>query len=272
MSTLVLSIVIVAGSVLASLAGLFLVNRWADKDTLRKHHELAGHMLAVVGTLNAILLGLVVVEAQNRYQQARTMEAQEASGVADLMRFCDSLPNPARREFRTEIRRYVYDVVNLEWDSNQQEKAEPTTLHDFAAIWKSVCDYQPTDNRQQNIHQSMLSSIQSVADCRRFRLTAGRHSLPPVLWTVMIVGATITVLFTYFFTFENIAMQVLMTILLVIILSLNIVLVKVLGHPYSGDWRIRPDQFTRVWPRSVRSKDPNTPDDAEPGNEPAQPR
>ena len=252
-----------------SLAGLFMVNRLADKNTLLKHHELAGHMLAVVGTLNAILLGLVVVEAQNRYQQARTMEAQEASGVADLKRLSDSLPNPARKELRAAERQYVFDVVNLEWDSNQQEKADATTTRDFGLMCRAVCKYEPTNGREQNLHSAMLSSMQVVADCRRFRLTAEQHSLPLILWIVMIAGATITVLFTYFFTFETLYMQVIMTILLAIILSLNIVLVKVLGHPYSGDWRIRPDQFTRVWPGSVKANAPDSPDTADDSDQPS---
>ena len=116
----------------------------------------------------------------------------------------------------------------------------------------------------------MLSAMQVVADCRRFRLTAERHGLPPILWIVMIAGATITVLFTYFFTFETLYMQVIMTVLLSIILSLNIVLVKVLGHPYSGDRRIRPDQFTRVWPGSVKANAPDSPDTADDSDQPSE--
>ncbi|MBX9721305.1 MAG: hypothetical protein K2X81_07925, partial [Candidatus Obscuribacterales bacterium] len=57
-------IYIVGGSTLLALAGMFIVRRKIARSTLEACHEVGGILLSVIGTLYAILLGLIVVNAQ----------------------------------------------------------------------------------------------------------------------------------------------------------------------------------------------------------------
>jgi len=81
---------------------------------------------------------------------------------------------------------------------------------------------------------------------RRFRITTGRHGIPAILWSVLIVGSISTIIFTYFLSGQTLKMHVFMVCLLSVPLSMGILVVYVLGNPYVGDWKIRPEQYMRI--------------------------
>jgi Protein of unknown function (DUF4239) len=246
MGTWFYSIFVVAGSVLASIGGLLLVRKIISADILRQHHELAGNILAVVGTLNAVLLGLVILEAQSRFQQARTNEAAESSAIADIRLYAEYLPEPTRSAVDRHVSKYVTLVREKEWDLPPAEQPNKEAVHEFHCLWNLVCAFKPATAKEQNLQTSMLASLTQSFDLRRFRVTSGRHGLPQILWAVLIICSVTTVVFTYFFAGEKIWVQALMVALLSITLAMGILVVSILGNPYVGDWKIRPEQFTRI--------------------------
>jgi len=246
MGTLIFTTLVVLFSVALSIGGLLLVRKLFSPDVLRKHHELAGNILAVVGTLNAVLLGLVVLEAQSRFQQARTNEAAESSLIADVRLCAEYLPEPTRSAINDHVCKYVTLVRGREWDSLPKDQPNKQATREFHCLWKLVCDYEPSTSKQQNLQQSMIAMLQQSFDLRRFRITTGRHGLPPILWAIMIISSITTVVFTYFFAGDNFLVQSLMVGLLSVTLSMSILVVAVLGNPYVGDWKIRPEQYVRI--------------------------
>jgi hypothetical protein len=246
MSTWSFSFLIVAGSALASILGLLLSRKLIRPALLRKHHELAGTILAVIGTLNAVLLGLVIMEAQSRFQQARTNEATESSTIADMRLYAEYLPEPTRSSINQHVCNYVKLVREVEWDSPPSHQPNKQAVKEFHCLWKLACDFAPANAKEQNLQTAMITSLTQSFDLRRLRITTGRHGLPPILWAVLIVGSITTVIFTYFLDGYDFKMQALMIALLSVTLSMGILVVAVLGNPYVGDWRIRPEQFIRI--------------------------
>jgi len=245
------SLLIIFGSILVSVAGLFIVRKLCKPEVLRRHHELAGNVLAVIGTLNAILLGLVVVEAQSRFQQARTNEAAEASAVADLRMCAEYLSEPTRSAIGQHVCKYVKLTRDVEWNSPPSEQPNKQAVEEYHCIWKLVCEYNAKDGREQNLQTAMITSLQQGFDLRRLRITTGRHGLPVILWVVMIASSITTIAFTYFFAGESFRVQAMMVAALSVSLSMSILVVFVLGNPYVGDWKIHPDQFERITTKIV---------------------
>jgi hypothetical protein len=79
-------ILLVAATVLVSIAGSLLVRRWATVEVLECHKEVAGFIYAVIGVLYAVLLGFTAIIVWERYEKAHTSVEQEANEVADLFR------------------------------------------------------------------------------------------------------------------------------------------------------------------------------------------
>ena len=246
MGTLAFSILIIVGSAIFSVVALFAIRKFGKREVVTRHNELAGNVLAVVGTLNAVLLGLVVVEAQNRFQQARTNEATESSLIADTRLYAEYLPEPTRSAVDRHVERYVKLVREQEWDAPLAEQPNKQAVKEFHALWKLTCSFTPASSKEQNLQTSMLASLSQSFDLRRFRITTGRHGLPSILWAVLIACSLITVICTCFLAAESLAMHALLVTLLSITLSMGILVVWVLGNPYTGDWKIRPEQFMRI--------------------------
>ncbi len=70
-------VVVVFLSTLVFVAGLLITRKLVDLNKLRASHEVGGYPLSVVGTLYAVLLGLVFVDAMEKFQVARDVTQSE---------------------------------------------------------------------------------------------------------------------------------------------------------------------------------------------------
>ena len=242
MNAVVISLIVVLGSTFLALAGMFLVRRHFTLNELRSNHEVAGYLLGVVGTLYAVLLGLVVVDVQTKYQQARITAEAEANACADLFHLADSFPNKQRLELQETLYTYVTIILEQEWNTPKGSTKESSTVP-VRHMWKILNTYEPTSNHEQQSYQEALSELKELSDSRRFRIVEGNGSVSPILWIVLITGGVLTTLFTYFFGVESLRSHVIMTSMLTICLSLNVLLVVLYSNPYKGDLKVRPQGF-----------------------------
>jgi ABC-type branched-subunit amino acid transport system permease subunit len=67
--------------------------------------------------------------------------------------------------------------------------------------------------------------------------------LGSMMWTILILGAVITICFMFFFGLENIRLQMVMTSLLTIYLTFMLYLVFTLDHIFEGAVQVTPRPF-----------------------------
>jgi hypothetical protein len=96
---------------LLSVLGLLVVRKYFDLDKLRSCHEVGGYLLSVVGTMYAVLLGLIVVDAMTKFQAAREIVEQEANSLADVFLLAESLPPEKCRKIRVVCNDYVKEIL-----------------------------------------------------------------------------------------------------------------------------------------------------------------
>jgi len=238
-----LGLLIVLGGTGMSIVGMLAVRRWTNLNSMESHHEVAGYLLSIIGTLCAVLLGLVVVDVQSKYQQAQVMAEGEANAVMDLYHLAKSLPKEQMVPIKKSLLDYVTTVVEREWDGKPVNANAEGSVVPLRQLWDILSTYEPVSNRQQACYSVMLTDLQQLGDSRRFRVVTTRGGVSPILWAVLIVGCISTVLFTYFFGVKNVKTQILMTALVSVCLSLNVLLVALFSNPYRGDLRISPDGF-----------------------------
>lgn len=243
MNALAESILIVGGSLFAAVAGVLFVRRKYHSPNLTRHHEVAGYMLAIVSTLYAVLLGLIVVSAQTKYDQARLTAETEANCCSDLGNFTRGLPQAARDSIRGPLKAYYESVQSEDWEQIARGEKEQS-IPAYQALWKAIADYQPEGNREVSCYQSVLSTMKSLADARRFRMFARKRFLSPIVWTVLIVGAVMTVFFTYFFWVESTVMQITLTVFVALFISLNLLLVRLFDNPYRHELLVKEGAFS----------------------------
>jgi hypothetical protein len=243
MTAVILSILVVVGSTALAVCGMLLVRTRFVLEDLRSHHEVAGYLLGVVGTLYAVLLGLVVVDVQTKYQQARMMEETEASAAADLFHLASSFPGPQRNAIHNRLIDYVSIIVDFEWAAETNPENKSRSTGPIRRIWSVLNNYEPKSFREQASYQQALATLSQLADSRRYRIISCTSTISPVLWGVLVAGGVLTVLFTYFFGLQNLRSQIIMTSMLSVCLSLNVLLVVLYSNPYKGDLQVQPSGF-----------------------------
>ena len=239
-----IGILVVVGGTLASVIGMLWVRKLFHITKLESHHEVAGYLLSVIGTLYAVLLGLIVVDVQSKYQQAQLMAETEANAAADMFMLAQALTPAEGDKLTKNIASYVDVVLQQEWGTEVAHASfTEGSVVPLRQIWKTLGSYEPVTNREQACYGTMLTTLGQLADARRFRVVSTRGGISHVLWGVLIVGGICTVLFTYFFGVENAYAHIAMMALLSLCLSLNVMLVVLFSNPYRGDLKIEPDGF-----------------------------
>jgi Protein of unknown function (DUF4239) len=236
---LLLGIVVV--SVGGSLLGLWFVRKNVELSSLEAHHEVAGFILAVVGVVYAVLLAFVVVIVWQEFDNARADASREASSLLAVYRDAGLLTPPGP-DARPVIARYAHLVVDDEWPVMAKQHTDSATT-DVALddVWSAIREIKPRNDADTALLGQTISSLQDASELRRERINEAGTDLPSSLLTVLLVGAIISIGFTYFFGVEKFAPQILMVGSLAALVGLVLALILTLDLPFTGDLGVQPD-------------------------------
>ncbi len=223
--------------------GQLMVRQYADNAKLRECHDVGGQFLAVIGTMYAVLLGLIVVDAMNKFQQASITVEQEANSLADVFLLSDRMPKERRDKVQNLCAQYAALVVDHEWRAMNDGKIYAPARMAAIDLMKTTMDYEPAKESEKAVYPIMVQEVCQLWDNRRARTNMATTGMPAIEWVVLFVGGIITVVFTYFFHVESITAQVAMTAMVTLIIGLNLFLVLLFGYPFTGDLTVKPDAF-----------------------------
>jgi hypothetical protein len=244
--TIVQALVLIVGSVVLALLGLFHVRRRVSLEVQMEQNEVAGFFIAVLGVVYAVILAFAVIAVWEDLDEARDIAEREANSVGDLYRLAEGLPDSIRLPLQEQAVAYARSVVVDEWPMLKQGRENSTSLSSIEAIWSLVRRYEPNGQREAAIHAKLIDEVQQVNDERRMRLLASRSGIPWLIWGVLIGGGVVTVLFTYFFGLKNFRAQIAMTVLYVASIGFVLFLVASIDHPFSGSVSITPEAMELV--------------------------
>lgn len=236
-------LLLVTSSGVLSILGLLAVRRILHTRDLISCHDVGGYLLSVIGTMYAVILGLIVVDAMAKFQQARLTTEQEANALADLVLLSNRLPHAERDEIQTLTLGYVDRVVNEEWPMLDSGQHSLEARRAAIRLIDAVCRFEPRTESEKALYEAELAAVCQFWDSRRIRTVTARHGVPALEWVVLLAGAMVTVAFTYFFKMEHLKIQVIMTAMVSTIIALNLYLVLMFGYPFSGDMKVDSDCF-----------------------------
>lgn len=232
---------IIIGICMASIIGLLLVRKYCHLERLRQCHEVGGYLLSVVGTMYAVLLGLVVVDAMTKFQEARQVVEAEANSLADVFILSECFDKQKALTVRKLCDKYVTEVVEQEWPSMAKGKVNYEARRTAIQLMREVSTFEPVNENQKAVYPQLIQESCQVWDNRRARTNIAQFGVPAVEWFVLILGGVVTVVFTYFFGIESLGAQILMTSMVSLLISLNVYLVVLFGAPFSGDLQVSPE-------------------------------
>ena len=242
-----MQISILAGEVLGisifiALIGLYTVRRTVSLEKLKSHHEVAGFIIGIVGTIYAVLLAFMVVVQWNKYQDASTMVTTEANLLGDISRMAESLSADQRKQVLTDLRDYAQFVTDKEWPALAEGRADDRTTDTLNSLWKSyVQEIKPTTLQESALYAESLKRLNDLSDTRRLRINASTDGVPAVLWILLFGGGIGTIAFTFFFGVQDMRAQILMVAALTGEIAFILLLLVALDNPFKGDLKVTPD-------------------------------
>jgi hypothetical protein len=236
-------LLIIVGGIVASIVLVAAVRKIFSKDVLRQGHDITGNLLSVVGTLYAVLLGLIVVDALVRFEHAIDVVQTESNALADIFLLADKLPPPQRDLLKKVCKVYAHQVVEQEWPLMERGLMSVAARKTAIVLSRVLDGFEPTTEAQKSAYPMILEQIRQLWDARRERAGTAHYGIPAVEWFALIVGGAVTVVFAGLFSSQSVSLQRFLTALAALLIGLNLYLVSLFGYPFAGELTVSSRPF-----------------------------
>ena len=225
------------------LGGLMAVRRRASASSLREHHDVAGIISAAAAVVYAVLLAFVAVVAWERHEAVEIHAAREAAALVDVYRNADAMPGATGSAVRSSLRSYVRAVVDDEWLTLAHGRPALAADSALAAVWRACLTADPATEHERLWMAEAIDRLGEAGEERQMRILGSRRTIPGPLWTVLLLGAMITVTFSFLLAAPSGVLHAVMVILLSGVIGLVLLLVLAFQHPFSGPVRVESTAF-----------------------------
>jgi hypothetical protein len=241
-----LGLLIVGSVALLAYLGLTAVRRAVPREVRAAHNDVAGFLIAVVGTIYAVMLALVVIAVWEQFESARGIAEREANAVADLYRGAGGFAEADQMRLRDGLQAYARAVADDEWPVLARGRASAPAWEALDALWRDYLALDPQTEREAVLYNEALDQLVELSNARRERLLASRTTIPGVLWVALIGGGAITIGFSYFFGIGDERAHTLMTLALAGVIGLGLYVIVAMDLPFTGNVAISPEAFRQT--------------------------
>ena len=189
-----LALIMVAGIEAIALIGLVLVRRYLMPH-LQFHdgvNDAVSGTVQAIGVFYGITVGLIAAGVWTTYSNAGDLMSQEAVAIGSLYRDVSSLPEPARTTLRTELHDYTVAMIAQDWPAQRREQTSNAGTLILDQFQATLMLFEPTSAGEQARYTETLRAFNHFVEQRRLRIDAVQGNLSPILWSVIWIGAAIS--------------------------------------------------------------------------------
>jgi hypothetical protein len=231
MSSATLSLIVLACVFGGGLLGMFLQRVLPDHHLSAKSENVVKLLTGLVGTMAALVLGLLVASAKGSYDAQSAELTQLAADVAFLDRILAHY-GPETKETRAVLRPAVIQFIDQMWSKD----AAPRLTPQFATeeiVYEKLQALSPKDDRQRSLQSHAIRIVFDLGKTRWLMYEQGTKSVSLPLLIVLVLWLTaIFVSFGLFAPFNATAVSSLFVSALAV--SGAIFLILEMYSPYTG--------------------------------------
>jgi hypothetical protein len=228
-----------------ALGAQILIRRWVGAERLAKNNEIAGFKFATVGVIYAVLLAFSVIVVWEKFNDAENAAADEAGAAAALFHYVEG-NEPEAQAVRIALTNYIKAAIDKDWPEMALESESREATHALDRVYAAALTLNQASTRDTADMSEVFRQIDNVTSARRTRLHLATGLVPDVIWLALFLGAGLTVGFTLFFGSENFIAQIAMTGVLSILVTMGLVVIISIDHPFTGPVHIHPDPLASV--------------------------
>jgi hypothetical protein len=200
--------------------------------------------MGLIGTMSALVLGLLIASAKNSFDTQRNGLAQLSANLTLLDRILAHY-GPDAKECREQLKENVARLIDHLWPENRDVagRIEPTNASE--SLYEQIQSLSPKNDGQRSLQAAALKSAVDVAQAR-WLLAAQKGSSVPIPF-LMILVFWLVLLFASFSMFARPNLTVVVSLLLCALsVAAAIFLILELDRPFSGLIQLSSDPLHRV--------------------------
>jgi hypothetical protein len=237
----VMGLCVVATIVALAYAGYFAFHRLWRPEFTDDNKMVALAVLAIVATVNSLLLAFSAVSVWESFGAAEAAVVQEANVVGALARDLAVFDSAQSRDARRILREYVDMVVNVEWRDMQRGRANTDVWATFDRMFLTIGSMEPDTPRRVALLPEIWTRTNELLRQRRTRLYSSESEVPGTLWAVVLIGTVLTVVTT--FALQPTRFHLWMIGLVALSIGLVFYLIIAMERPFAGKESIKPQPF-----------------------------
>jgi hypothetical protein len=192
--------------------------------------------MGLIGTMTALVLGLMIASAKSSFDTQRAGVAQLAGNVILLDRYLSHY-GPESKELRDSLRAAVSDMLQRTWPDENPEPGRSVekggTEGKYEGLLDMIQGLKPKDDAQRTFQAQAISTAEDIGKMRWSLFSQKGSSIPMPFLVVMV--AWLVLLFASFSLFAPPNPTVVATLLIsALAVSSAIFLILELDRPFSG--------------------------------------
>ena len=224
-------------------AGQIYVHRRFSRQDFVAHNEVGGIIIAVTGTLYAVVLGFLTVVVWQHFLEARELVVLESGADVDAWHTAVGLPSAVRQRVREDMLSYAKIMIDREWPMMRVGGFDPGAAAVAMDAIDATGSLVPGNMGESNAQAATMQQLGVMHDARQRRIAVNGSGVSWFEWLVLLVGATCVICFCWLFGLRNPRTQLLMTSTVVTIIVSILVLLFELQFPFRSDVGIGPDAW-----------------------------
>lgn len=221
---------------------LYVHRRFPSADFVQ-YNEVGGFIIAIVGTLYAVLLGFFTVIVWQHFSELRQQVSQESAAAADAWHTAVGLPYVVRARVRKDMVSYANIMIGSEWPAMRTGSFDPRADIIVMDAMASAGSFVPANQREVTGQLTTQQQLTVLHDERQRRLTGSQSAVSWFEWLVLFVGGFCVIGFCWLFGVHNTSIHLLMTSAVTVVIVSTLVLLFELQYPFRTHLGIGPDTW-----------------------------
>ena len=238
----VVGIIVVGGAAAVSIALVYGLDFFVKNHRGDEYNSVISDGFQAVGTMYAIVAGLLVFGVYTTFDATSQQSADEASTLVLMYRSAQAFPQPERDSARQAVLAYAHSVIDDEWPTLADGVGSPKTSKAVDRLFDVYGPMEP-NARWSDQYTASVEHLNDVVKLRNERIDHSRETLPTIYWFLLFTGGFITILYLSLAYVERKAMHALAVGLMAAMLGLVIFLLLEVNHPFQGEIAVSPDSF-----------------------------
>jgi hypothetical protein len=236
-----------------ALTGLILTRRFVVPRLrfVRGTNDAISGTVQTIGVFYGVTVGLIAVAVWTTNSSCRDLVSREAAAIAALYRDVGGYPQPLKNELSAMLKDYTVFVIERAWPAQRSGTSPIEGVQLLNQFQNKLFAFEPANSGQEALHAETLRAYNNLIEYRRLRIEAVDGGLSLAMWSIIWIGAAISIGVAYFFKVQDWRFHMILVAMMAGFLSLVFLMIVINDRPFFGAASISPEPYKIILERVI---------------------